>query len=76
MVVNGIHLTCAYAAINGHLNILIWARQNGCDWNFVTCSHAVSGGHLEVLIWARENSCEWDSNTEKLAKIKWPEYFS
>jgi hypothetical protein len=26
-------LTCAYAAGGGHLEVLQWARANGCDWN-------------------------------------------
>ena len=33
-------MTCNYAAKNGHLEVLKWARQNGCDWNSNTCSYA------------------------------------
>ncbi len=25
--------TCAFAAIAGHLSILMWARENGCEWD-------------------------------------------
>ncbi len=42
-------------AKNGHLEILKWARANGCKWNEDTCSNAATGGHLEVLKWARAN---------------------
>ena len=24
------------AAENGHLNVLKWARENGCEWNYET----------------------------------------
>jgi len=30
--------TCANAALGGHLEILEWVRDNGCDWNEWTCS--------------------------------------
>ena len=33
MDVNGIVDTCAYAAENGHLEVLQWARNNGCEWD-------------------------------------------
>src|ERR1700688_2361817 len=29
-------VTCAYAALNGHLDILKWARENECPWNILT----------------------------------------
>ena len=25
--------TCYHAANNGHLEVLKWARENGCDWD-------------------------------------------
>lgn len=51
------------AAANGHLDVLQWARQKGCDWNVHTCTFAAYNGHLEVLQWARQNGCNWDANT-------------
>ena len=51
--------TCEAAAKGGHLEVLQWARQNGCPWNELTCS-AAAGGHLDVLQWAHENGCPWD----------------
>ena len=52
-----------YAAQYGHLEVLKWARENGCDWNSWTCSCAALNGHLEVLKWARQNGCDWNSYT-------------
>ena len=54
---------CVNSAKNGHLEVLKWARENGCDWNSLTCAYAAENGHLEVLKWARENGCDWDSST-------------
>jgi hypothetical protein len=36
------------AAHNGQLEILQWARANGCPWNEYTCSYAARNGHLEI----------------------------
>ena len=49
--------TCSYAALNGHLHVLKWARENGCEWNSYTCSNAALNGHFDVLQWARKNGC-------------------
>jgi len=51
---------CNIAAKNGWLDLLIWARQNGCYWNSLVCSYAALNGHLEVLKWAIQNGCEWN----------------
>ena len=51
--------TCKNAAKNGHLEVLKWARENGCPWDWRTCTYAALNGHLEVLKWARENGCLW-----------------
>ena len=44
---------CDIAASNGWLDLLKWARQNGCEWDSWTCSCAAENGHCEVLKWAR-----------------------
>ena len=54
---------CSVAAGYGHLELLKWARQNGCPWNGGPCTTAAFGGHLEVLKWARENGCPWGELT-------------
>ncbi len=41
--------TCNMAASRGKLEVLKWARANGCEWNaVVVCSYAASGGHIMV----------------------------
>ena len=55
--------TCAAAALGGHLEVLQWARANGCPWDIRTCHKAAEGGHLKVLLWARANGCPWDKGT-------------
>jgi hypothetical protein len=43
----------------GHLEVLKWARENGCPWDYRVCTHAAANGQLTVLKWAIENGCEW-----------------
>ena len=38
-----------YAARGGHLEVLQWARANGCEWDEYTCSDAARGGHSTTL---------------------------
>ncbi len=54
-------MTCAW--VGRHLDVLKWARANGCDWDARTCAYAAAGGHLDVIKWARANGCEWDAKT-------------
>ena len=46
---------CRIAAQNGWLDLLKWARKNGCDWDSYTCNYAAENGHLEILKWARDS---------------------
>ena len=39
--------------ISADLEVLQWARANGCDWDASTCSYAAEAGDLEMLKWAR-----------------------
>ncbi len=48
---------CYYSSKYGNLEILKWARENGCIWNSNTCTNAAYYGHLEILKWALENHC-------------------
>ena len=57
------NVLCAYAAKNGHLEVLQWARARGCPWDERTCACAAWNGHLEVLQWARAHGCPWDEDT-------------
>jgi len=53
---------CLSAALNGHFEILKWAREQGCEWNSNVCYNAAYYGHIEILKWAREQGCEWNKN--------------
>lgn len=47
---------CLFAASNGHLSLLKWARQNKCPWGGkMTCVHAAKNGHLHILKWMKRN---------------------
>lgn len=50
-------------ADRGRLEVMRWARTNGCPWSLFTCSRAASSGHLKVIKWARANGCPWDALT-------------
>jgi hypothetical protein len=50
--------------VGGHLEVLQWARANGCEWNTHTCKWAARKGHLEVLQWARANGCPEEQATD------------
>ena len=54
---------CGTAARWGYLEVLKWARANGCPWGSSTCTYAARGGNLDVLKWARANGCDWDGWT-------------
>ena len=48
------------AVINGHLDCLKYAHENGCEWDSKTCYGAAQYGHLDCLKYAHENGCEWN----------------
>ena len=56
-----------YAAEGGHLEVLQWARANGCPWDADTCVAAVDEQRHDVFLWARENDCPMNDNTRLLA---------
>ena len=48
----------------GSVELLAWAKDNGCRWDAHTCALIAAGGRLEVLQWARDNYyCPWDERT-------------
>jgi len=49
--------TCSEAASHGHLELLQWARGEGCPWTFRTCSDAAKNGHVDVVRWSIEHGC-------------------
>eukprot|EP01117_Protostelium_nocturnum_P013338 TRINITY_DN4968_c0_g1_i1.p1 TRINITY_DN4968_c0_g1~~TRINITY_DN4968_c0_g1_i1.p1 ORF type:complete len:392 (+),score=128.58 TRINITY_DN4968_c0_g1_i1:147-1322(+) len=52
---------CSLAALNGHLDVIKYARSIGLSWNAQTCSCAAERGHRNVIEWARQNNCKWDA---------------
>jgi hypothetical protein len=44
-----------YAADKGHLEVLQWARANGCPWDEEKIALADSNGYDDVVIWAKAN---------------------
>lgn len=55
--------TYYYAALNGHLDILIWLHQNGQIINKKgILSGASINNHLNIIIWAHQNGCLWEQN--------------
>ena len=53
----------ANAALNGHLEVVIYLRKLRIRWNAKTCENAATNGHLNVVKWARANGCLWDEWT-------------
>jgi hypothetical protein len=48
---------CSAAAAAGRLDMLQWARAQGCPWSSATCEYAAAEGYLEILDWAVRNGC-------------------
>ena len=45
------------------VEMLAWAKANGCPWREGTCNSIARSGHLAVLQWARELHCPWGAGT-------------
>lgn len=54
---------CAEAALNNHLDMIIWGLNDGYKLNSAVCANAALNGHLDLLIWLRTNNCPWDKHT-------------
>ena len=53
---------CQVAAEHGHLDCLMYAREQGCRWDASACSAAAWNGHLACLMYAHEQGCRWDAS--------------
>ena len=51
---------CYQAALNGHLEVLRWARSQGCPWNENAPCAAAMNGHLKTLVWLIQEGCPYD----------------
>jgi hypothetical protein len=50
------------AALNGHLNIIIWVRNHTNVWLKRICEHAARKGHLEILLYVANNNLKWSKS--------------
>jgi hypothetical protein len=57
---NNLDNTCDHAVISGNLQLLIWARQSGCEWNDNTFELAAKYGHLHILKYLKDNNCDYN----------------
>jgi len=48
------------ATVDGQLECLKYAHENGCPWDERTCNFAARYGQLDCLKYAHENGCPWD----------------
>jgi hypothetical protein len=51
------------------VEMLAWAKANGCPWQPRTCNSIARGGHLAVLQWARKHGCPWSEGTCQNAAV-------
>ena len=49
------------------VEMLAWAKANGCPWHEGMCMRIARCGHLAVLQWARKHHCPWGTGTCELA---------
>jgi hypothetical protein len=43
--------------IFGSVELLAWAKEQGCPWTVQTSARTAAGGRVEVLQWARAHHC-------------------
>ena len=61
---------CYSAASEGHLEVLRWARSQGCPWdNDLTCA-AACNGHLKLLNWLIKEGCPYDKGECRGAAVR------
>ena len=60
---------CVGAALGGHLEVLKWARENGCPLNERVTHAACEGGHIELLKWLKEQGCPFNGLVSRQAAM-------
>ncbi|MDE2097658.1 MAG: hypothetical protein KGL39_10455 [Patescibacteria group bacterium] len=53
----------AYAALCNRLNVILWLRQEGRQWDYWACDSAATSGHLPLLRWLVKEGCAVDSGS-------------
>eukprot|EP00953_Heterococcus_sp_UTEX-ZZ885_P014953 8436-Heterococcus_DN1.PRE.2 len=59
--------TCEEAAVNGYLDILVWAHENGCKWDNKTFTKAAEGGHKHISEYLLAEQCLWSYDAREAA---------
>lgn len=59
--------TCIHAARVGDVNLLEWARDNGCSWDASVCAEAAANNNLTTLKWLRDSARRARSPTGMVA---------
>ncbi len=62
MCVPGMNGHVSFAACNGHMQILIWARNNGCPCSENTIIHAARSGHVGIVKLLLTDYATYDPN--------------
>jgi len=69
---------CDIAAMNGFLDVLMWAREIGCPLDKFACAYAAGAGHLPIVQWLVANSCKinpeicsWAAQNGHMHVLKW-----
>ena len=64
----------SHAARNGNLEVLRWARSQGCPWDVRVPRAAAKGGHLKILKWLIKEGCPYDKSMCREAAVLGGEY--
>ena len=59
--------TTSWAAREGKLDCLMYARERGCPWRSVSIELAAMNGHTNVVKYMFENGCPWESSITAVA---------
>ncbi|AGO82605.1 Ankyrin repeat domain containing protein [Pandoravirus dulcis] len=56
------------AAARGHLDILVYAHENGCPWHYGVCTAAETYGRIDCLRYAHGAGCYWRGECDEAAE--------
>jgi hypothetical protein len=60
---------CNYFALKGHLNLLVWAKQQRWSITKEACTNAINSGHLNILQWMLVNGCPFNERLCQIAAV-------
>jgi hypothetical protein len=50
--------SCAHAVISGNIEMLLFVRSYGCQWEYETANLAAACNHLHILKYLEQNNCQ------------------